>query len=589
MLAGTSILQRYLPILDWARRYSREDLSGDLTAGIITAILLVPQGMAFGLLAGLSPQAGLYAAILPPLIYALLGTSRTLAVGPVSVIAIMVAQALAQVPPGPDHAASALLLALLAGALLLLLGVLRLGVLANFLSHPVLSGFTSAAAIIIILSQLPNLLGLAWPKSLALAHVPAHLQAAASWNVVTLGLGALSVALLLLTGRPLERALTQMGSPRVRASMLSKTAPLAVVVATTALVATLGLDAQYGVAVVGALPKGLPDLGIRLPSHVPTSQLLIPAMLIALVAYVESVSIAKTLANRRRQAIDPNQELLALGTANLAAGVSGGMPVAGGFSRTMVNFGAGARTQAAAILTALLVGTVALFFTPLLTHVPKAALAAIIIVAVSRLVDVRGALTAWRYDRHDGVVLLVTALGVLGLGIETGLTLGVAFSMLLYVWRASRPHLAELGRLSGTEHFRNVQRYSDLETWPEILLLRVDEHLSFANSAYLEQTLIDRVAGKPRLKHLVLVASGINGVDLSALEMLTKLARSLREAGVTLHFAEVKGPVMDRLKHTELMEVLAPGRVFLSTHEAVRALSRHGVEPAAGALLQKPS
>jgi SulP family sulfate permease len=345
------------------------------------------------------------------------------------------------------------------------------------------------------------------------------------------------------------------------------------VLVTTFLVTGFGLATGHGVAVVGTLPTGLPDFGFALPGRKVLAELLPPAILIALVGYVESVSIAKTLANRHRQTIDPNQELIALGGANLAAAVSGGMPVAGGFSRTMVNYSAGARTQAAAILTALLVGTVALFFTPALAQVPKAALAAIIIVAVSRLIDVRGAVEAWRYDRHDGLVLLATFLGVLLVGIEAGLTLGVVLSLLLYMWRASRPHVAELGRLPGTEHFRNVKRYDHLETWPEILLLRVDEHLNFANSAYLEETIMERVAGRPRLEHLVLVASSINGVDLSALEMLGKLAHSLRLAEVTLHLAEVKGPVMDRLKHTALLQNLAPGRVFLSAHQAVESLA----------------
>jgi SulP family sulfate permease len=309
------------------------------------------------------------------------------------------------------------------------------------------------------------------------------------------------------------------------------------------------------------------------------------AALIALVGYVESVSIAKTLAHRRRETIDPNQELLALGGANFAAALSGGMPVAGGFSRTMVNYNAGARTQAAAIVTAVLVGLVALLFTPALKHVPKAALAAIIIVAVSRLIDVRGALAAWRYDRHDGLVLLATAAGVLGLGIEIGLAAGLALSLFAYIWRASRPHLAELGRLPGSEHFRNVRRYDSLQTWPSILLLRIDEHLSFANSAYVEEVLMERVAHRPQVEHLVLVASGINGIDVSALEMLHKLAHSLREAGVTLHLAEVKGPVMDRLKHTALIRDLAPGRVFLSAHEAVEMLTPHTprTQPAATA------
>lgn len=568
------VMARWLPILGWLRSYRREDLAGDLVAGVVTAILLVPQGMAFGLLAGLPPQAGLYASILPPIAYAFLGTSRTLAVGPVSVAALMVAAALRDLPPGVDYVASALVLALLAGAVLLVLGFARLGMLANFLSHPVLSGFTTAAAIIIILSQLPSLTGFRWPQGAPSAGLAqAIADALAGVNVVTLALGGLSVALLLLAGRPLEAGLVRLGLSKARAGVIAKTAPLLVVFATTWIVVGAALDATHGVAVVGRLPQGLPAVGMSWPGVETLLHLLPAAALIALVGYVESVSIAKTLANRRRETIDPNQELLALGAANLAAAVSGGMPVAGGFSRTMVNFNAGARTQAAALLTAALVAVVAWLFTPLLEHVPKAALAAIIIVAVWRLVDIHGALLAWRYDRGDGLVLLATALGVLVIGIEAGLVAGLVLSLLAYIWKASRPHLAELGRIPGTEHFRNVKRYHDLETWPELLLLRVDEHLSFANTAYLEQVLMQRVAEKPRLRHLVLVASGINGIDVSALEMLLKLAASLKEAKITLHLAEVKGPVMDRLKRTELLETMAPGRVFLSAHEAVRALA----------------
>jgi SulP family sulfate permease len=404
-------------------------------------------------------------------------------------------------------------------------------------------------------------------------------QAVRNINLATLGLGVLSVGLLLLAGKPLERVLTALGVPAGRTGVINKTAPLAVVLITTLLVTHFALDTARGVAVVGALPTGLPRFGFAVPGFETLTELMPAAMLIAIVGYVESVSIAKTLANRRRQTIDPNQELLALGGANLAAAMSGGMPVAGGFSRTMVNFNAGARTQAAAVLTALLVGAVALFFTPLLAHVPKAALAAIIIVAVSRLIDVQGAVRAWRYDHSDGLALGVTAVGVLLLGIEVGLTVGVLLSLLMYLWRASRPHLAELGRIPGSEHFRNLDRYPSLETWPELLLVRVDERLSFANSAFLETTLMDRIAHRPQLRHLVLVASGINGIDVSALEVLTTLAQSLRQAGITLHLAEVKGPVMDRLRDTELIEHLAPGRVFLSAHEAVEVLTGPGPEP----------
>jgi SulP family sulfate permease len=437
--------------------------------------------------------------------------------------------------------------------------------------------------VIIVLSQLPSLIGLSLPARVPLAGLPAALgDGLARLNLPTLGLGVLSVALLLLAGSPLERALTATGISRARAGVITKTAPLAVVAITTALVAGFSLDVQHGVAVVGTLPEGLPIFALEIPTWSSVAQLAPAATLIAIVGYVESVSIAKTLANRRRQAIDPNQELLALGAANFAAAVSGGMPVAGGFSRTMVNYNAGACTQAAAIVTAVLVGAVALFFTPLLAHVPKAALAAIIIVAVSKLIDLRTAVAAWRYDRNDGAVLVATAAGVLLLGIEAGLTAGVVLSLLLYIWRASRPHLAVLGRLPGSEHFRNVKRYQDLETWPHLLLLRVDEHLSFANSAYLEQVLMEHVARAPKLKHLVLVCSGINGIDFSALEMLTKLISSLKDARVTLHLAEVKGPVMDKLRATGLLALLEPGRVFLSAHEAVQALASGLPSPLAG-------
>ncbi|MCW5622161.1 MAG: sulfate permease [Burkholderiales bacterium] len=559
-----------MPLLGWARGYSREDLSGDVVAGVITAILLVPQAMAFSLLAGLPPQAGLYASILPPIIYAVLGTSRTLAVGPVSVASIMVAQALAQAPTTTGHLTSALILALLGGALLIIFGLLRLGLLANFLSHPVLSGFTTAVAVVIILAQLPSLLGMHLPISWSVTQLP-QLLTGLHWPTVILA--AFAVALLWLSASPLARMLHALGMSARSARAASRTAPLVVVLASTLAVVALRLDGAHGVAVIGDLPTDLPTFGLSVPTWEVVAALLPSAALIAIVGYVESVSIAKTLASRRRQSIDPNQELIALGAANVGAAVSGGMPVAGGFSRTMVNHDAGARTQAAAIITALLVAAVVWLFAPLLAHVPKVALAAIIIVAVSRLIDVRTALAAWRYDRVDGAVLAATALGVLLLGIENGLVVGIVLSLLSYLWRASRPHFAELGRVPGSEHFRNVLRYTHLQTWPHILLLRVDEHLSFANTAYLEQVLMQRVAHKPQLEHLVLVCSGINGVDFSALEMLLRLAASLREAGITLHLAEVKGPVMDRLRDTVLMQELPPGRVFLSAHEAVETLA----------------
>lgn len=567
-------LTGWLPIARWLSAYRREDLSADLVAGFVTSVLLIPQGLAFALLAGLPPHVGVYASILPPLAYAVFGTSRTLAVGPVSVASIMVAEALRGLPPDADPVAAGVVLALLCGAVLLALGFARLGLLANFLSHPVLSGFTSAAAIIIILSQLPALVGVRWPAEVTFGEA-GHVivNAVRHINPATLAIGALCVALLLVSAGPLERLLVLAGASATRARVLARTAPLVVVAIATLLVGIMGLDAGHGVAVVGEFSHALPRFGVAWPAWNVVVDLLPAATLIALVGYVESVSIAKTLANRRRETIAPNQELIALGAANLAAAASGAMPVAGGFSRTLVNYNAGARTQMASVITAVLVAIAAWLFASQLHHVPKAALAAIIIVAVARLIDVPAARAAWKYDRADGLVLLATAACVLVAGLDVGLFAGLVLSLLVYIGKASRPHIAELGRMPGTEHFRNVKRYDHLETWPDLLLLRVDEHLSFANTAWLEETLMNRVAGSARLGHLVLVCSGINGIDTSGLETLTRLAHSFREAGITLHLAEVKGPVMDRLKRSDLLTVMAPGRVFISAHEAVNALT----------------
>jgi SulP family sulfate permease len=559
---------RWLPIAGWLREYTRRDAQGDLVAGIITAIVLVPQGMAFALLAGLPPEMGLYTSVLPPIAYALFGTSRTLAVGPVSVAALMVAQALRDLPPGTDPVAAALVLALLGGALLLAMGFLRLGVVENVLSHPVLSGFTLAAATLILINQLPSLLGFRWDGS------PAHAAAELGTHPATALLGACAVILLLLMDRPLQRLLRSLGLSDANARLCSRGGPLAVIVIATLAVAEVpGLS--NSVAKVGALPSGLPLP--RLPSlPLPLlAQLVLPAVLIALVSYVESLSIAKALAARRRERIDANQELIALGAANIGAALGGGMPVAGGFSRTMVNFQAGARTQLASILTALLVGLVALTAASMLAGVPKLALAAIIIVAVARLVDIPSIRALWRYDRIDGAVFAVTVIGVLALGIEKGIAAGVIASLVGFSARNARPHIAVLGRIRGSEHFRNVRRH-DVETWPHLLFVRPDENFTFANAGFLESWLGNAVSEHPDVRHLVLVMSSVNTIDSTALERLERLLEALRETGVTLHLTDVKGPLMDRMQTTTLMRSLPPGQVFLSAHAAAEALAKAG-------------
>jgi len=565
-------IQRWLPITSWLRRYTRDDLEGDLVAGFVTAILLVPQGMAFAMLAGLPAQVGLYASVLPPLVYALLGTSRTLAVGPVSVAAIMVAHALSDLPANVDAVHAALTLALLAGIFLWIMGMLGMRLIAIFLSHPVLSGFINAAALLIVFNQLPNLTGVTLPAEWAVTDV-ARLVAngIASTHGITLLIGVASIGLLLYAGGPLVNLLSSFGISRQRALVLSRAAPLLVVLFATIAVSTGNLAETAAVAVVGSIPAGLPMPKLILPGAELALELLPAALLIGLVGYVESVSISKALANRRRQRIDTNQELIALGMANIAGGVSGGMPVAGGFSRTMVNFTAGARTQFAAIITAVLVGTVALFFTPLLENIPKAALAAIIIVAVSQLIDIKAILSIWRYDRVDGAVLLVTAAGVVLVGIEAGLATGIALSLISFAVRAARPHVAVLGRIRGSEHFRNVKRH-DVQTWPHLLFLRVDENLTFANASFLESLVNNELVKLGDVRHVILVLSSVNAVDSTALQVLERLAESSREAGVDLHLSDVKGPVMDRLERSGLIKAIAPGEVFLSAHLAAEKL-----------------
>lgn len=571
----TALAERYLPALGWLPAYRRDDLSGDLIAGVITAILLVPQAMAYSLLAGLPPEVGLYASIAPPILYAFFGSSRALAVGPVAVASLMVAHALTTIaPPGsPDYTTAALTLASMVGLVLTAMGLARLGFLANFLSHPVMSGFTSAAAIVIAFSQLKHLFGVDAPSNLRIDQLLLHLwQHLTDVKIVTLAISLCAIAALLFTRRHLETLLVRLGLPRSLADLLVKAAPLTLVAVTTMIAGLWQLDRTGGLAVAGDIPAGLPPLTMPSFDARTWTSLASAAVLIALVSFVESVAIAKALASRRRQKIDPDQELVGLGIANLGAGFTGGSPVCGGFSRSVVNFSAGANTQLAAIVTAGLIALTVTFFTPLFYYLPQAVLAAIIIVSILGLVDVAPLVKSWRYDKADAVSLMVTFGAVLIEGIEVGILTGAALSILLYLWRTSRPHIAIVGRVGTSEHFRNVKRHS-VTTWPNLLLIRVDESLYFANTRYLEDHLLAAVAERSKIEHVVLICSAINVIDGSALESLETLVRQLRSSGVTLHLAEVKGPVMDKLQRSDLLEKLEPGRVFLSTDNAVSALA----------------
>lgn len=567
-------LQEFVPILGWLPTYCREAFTGDTLAGLIVAIMLVPQGMAYALLAGLPPEVGLYASIAPLLIYGLLGSSRTLAVGPVAIVSLMVASALgAMVESGADYVAGAILLAFMSGSLLMAMGVARLGFLVNFLSHPVISGFTSAAALVIGLSQLKHLLGLDIPRGHTvfdtLSFVASQIFAI---NKATVLLTLLSLAILLLWKNWLPGFLQRRGISQLMAGPISKSGPLVAVVVATVLVWIFSLDNSFNVKIVGDIPAGLPPLTMPVFTMELVRDLLPAALLISLVGFLESVSVAKSLASKRRQKVDPNQELVALGAANIGASFTGGFPVTGGFSRSLVNFTAGAVTPLASIITALLVAIALLFFTPLLYFLPNATLAAIILVAVANLLDLQILKTCWRYNKADALSLLVTFLAVLLVGIEMGIVMGAGLSVALYLWRSSRPHVAVVGRVGNTEHFRNVLRHN-VKTEPHILAVRIDESLYFANCASLEDRLLAEVADKLELKHLVLIMSAVNFIDASALETLENLVDRLRDAGVTLHLAEVKGPVMDRLEIVQFASILGKGNVYLSVHEAIEDLT----------------
>ncbi|GIX24628.1 MAG: sodium-independent anion transporter [Caldimonas sp.] len=573
----------------WLRHYRRPWLAGDLTAGLIVTVMLIPQSLAYAMLAGLPPQVGLYASLLPLVAYALIGSSMTLAVGPVAVASLMTASALQPLATAgsPEYVSLAMQLALLSGVMLLVFGALRLGFVAHLLSHPVISGFISGSAIVISVGQLPSLLGL---------NVPAHgvwdtlhglLTALPQTQPVTLALGAGSVLCLWLARRHLAPALTRLGVPPAVAELLSKLAPMAAVLISTALVALLDLSRTAGVRIVGAVPQGLPSLTLPLPNLDTVGALLLPALLIALVGFVESVSVAQSLALKRQERIHPNRELLGLGAANVASALSGGYPVTGGFARSVVNFAAGARTPLAGVISAVLMAVVVAAFTDVFYHLPKAVLAATIIVAVTALIDTRTLRDAWRYDRGDALSLLATAFGVIALGVEAGIAIGVACSLGVLVWRSSHPHIAVVGRVPGTQHFRNVERHQ-VETVPGLLALRVDESLYFANAAVIEDRIEAHLAAQPEIRQVLLVCPAVNQIDTTGLGMLTELQRSLARRGITLALSEVKGPVMDRLRHTPLGHALE-GQIFLSTHEAFEHARRRLInapsapKPASGA------
>ena len=531
-------------MLGWLKQYRRGLLAGDISAGIVVAMMMIPQGMAYAMVAGVPPVAGIYASILPPLIYAVFGTSMTQSVGPMAIISLMTAAALGPLAVAGTglYAVLAAQLALLSGVVLLACGLLRIGFLANFFSRPVMSGFTIGSAIVIAWGQLSTLAGAELPR----------------FHAHSLMLGGASLVLLLLARTWLAPILRTLGLNATAADIGARLAPMFVVVGATVLTAWLHLD----VRTTGTVPAGLPGLNLAI-SNAHWRPLLQPALLIGFMIFLISMSAAQALALKRQEKLHSNFELIGLGAANIGSALSGGFPVTGSMSRSAVNFSAGANTPLASVITAALLAIALVAPTGWLALLPLPTLAATIIVAVLGMLELDTLRMALRYDRGDALALVATAAGVLAMGVEAGVVIGVVLSMGTLIWRASRPHIAVLGRIAGTEHFRNIERHSG-GTAPNVLLLRIDAGLFFGNVEAVNQRIEEELAARPATRDLVLVLSAVNAIDTSALFGLTELNQMLRHRGIGLHLAEVKGPVMDRLNASDLLARLN-GKIYLST------------------------
>jgi SulP family sulfate permease len=560
-------LERHVPMLTWAKEYNKDTLTSDAVAAVIVTIMLIPQSLAYALLAGLPAEMGLYASILPLVAYAIFGTSRALAVGPVAVVSLMTAASIGNLglSTPAEIALAAGTLAFISGVILAIMGVLRLGFLANFLSHPVIAGFITASGVLIATSQLKHILGIKAGGDNLIELIHSLFEHQHATNPITLAIGLTTVAFLFWVRKGLKPLLLSFGLKPRLADILAKAGPVGAVVVTTLLVFLFDLE-NKGVKIVGDVPTGLPPL--TMPSFSPSmwSQLFISALLISVIGFVESVSVASTLAAKKRQRIIPDQELVGLGASNIASAISGGYPVTGGFARSVVNFDAGAETPAAGAFTAIGIGLAALLLTPLLFFLPKATLAATIIVAVLSLVDFSILTKTWGYSKVDFTAVFATIFLTLGMGVEVGVSAGVILSVGLFLYKTSKPHVAEVGLVPTTQHFRNINRH-EVETHPSVVTLRIDESLYFANASFLQDLVYDRVACDQPIRHVVLMCSAVNEIDMSALESLEAINTRLKDLGIKLHMSEVKGPVMDRLKRSHFLDEMT-GKVFLSQYDA---------------------
>ena len=565
-----SKLLHKLPAWAWLSHYTPVKFKSDVLAALIVVAMLVPQGMAYAMLAGLPPIMGLYASILLMIIYALLGGSSTLSIGPVAIISMMTFATLNPLfeVGSPVYIEAATLLALMVGIISLLLGLFRFGFMIQLISHPVIQSFIIASALLIAFGQLKFLVDLPLKANNIPEFASSLLQYFPLLHVPSLIFGLLSIGLLIYLPKLLKSQAVQsrLGST----DFLVRAVPLILVCLGIAAIVFLDLKLQ-GIKTVGAIPSGFPPLSFPHWNWELVMTLLPGASMIAMISFVESLSIAQATALQQRSHLNSNQELIALGLANISAGVSSAFPVTGSLSRTVVNADAGAKSPMAGVLSSILIIFVSLFFTGFFEDLPLTILAATIIVSIWKLVNFQPFFDAWRYSKADGLAMWITFLGVVLIDISTGLIIGIVSTFVLMLWRISRPHIAVVGLVKGTQHFRNIQRHQ-VSTSDRVLSLRIDENLTFLNANSFKGYLINEISLNDQLQHVIINCSSISAIDLSALEMLEDLNAELAKLDIRLHFAEVKGPVMDKLQASKLMTHLS-GRIYLTHFQAIQDLA----------------
>jgi len=558
MKRKSSSITKFIPILDWIKSYNSEDAKGDLNAGITVGIMLIPQGMAYAMLAGLPPIYGLYASIVPLILYAIFGTSRQLAVGPVAMVSLLVLAGVGEIAEvGSDRFIQlAIMTAMAVGLFQFFMGVFRMGFLVNFLSHPVLSGFTSAAALIIGGSQVKSILGIDIPRTNYVHEiVMSTIQKASEIDLFTALIGFGSIATIILLRK------------------WKKTFPSALVVVGLGTLVTYFFSLhESGVAIVGQVPEGLPSFQLTAFTWSDFEAILPTVLVISLVGYMESIAVAKAIANKHGYKVDPNQELIGLGVANIGGALFQAYPTTGGFSRTAVNDQAGSSTGMASIISAVIIALTVLFLTPLFYYLPKAVLGAIIIVAVAGLFDNHEMKHLWKTDKKDLAMLMATFVATLALGIEEGIAIGVLLSLVMVIYNSTKPHSTELGRLGETKNFRNVNRYKDAKTEEEILVYRFDSELYFANVEHFRSAIDDLIDEKGEgLELVVLDASAINSVDSTGVHALEELIKDLGEKDIELYFAGAIGPVRDKLKISGITDGLSISNFYFDVSDAIEA------------------